>query len=128
MDADNKFAQQAIEPIQVTVIGGGTGAGTGTGTGDGTRLITTPPGQPNVIARFVTPLLAITLRFAYTFGTTWSGLIGAGMTTNLIPAKDFMELAWKCAVLSVAGAAFGAIKDFVVIVGRLKDKYPLADV
>lgn len=112
-----------MEPIHVTVIGTPRNENA-----PKTQLIETPHGQRDVLVRFVTPFVSIALGFVYAFGTTLIGLISAGMTTQLIPATDFADLVVKCATLSVAGAAFGALKDFVVIVGRLRDKYPLSGV
>lgn len=53
------------------------------------------------------------------------GLLSAGMTTNLIPSSDFIHLVFKCATLSLAGAALGLLKDIVTIFGKLEQKYPL---
>lgn len=85
----------------------------------------TPEAQPNVVVNFVTPLLAIVIRFINAYLTTLVGLVAAGLSSNIIPASDFASLVWKCAQLSIAGAGLGLLKDLVTIFGKLETKYPL---
>lgn len=80
---------------------------------------------PNVIVQVVGPALAIFIRFINTYLTTLVGLVAAGMTSDIIPASDFVSLVWKCAQLSIAGAGLGLLKDLVTIFGKLETKYPL---
>lgn len=118
---DNKDVTSSMEPIQVSVVGG-----TGTGTGSG--LVETPAGQPNIAIRIITPIVAILVRFAHTFGITLVGLLTAAMTPlgeNVLQPMAFADLVMACARLSVAGASVGAIKDIVTIFGKLEGKFPL---
>lgn len=69
--------------------------------------------------------MALLVRFINAFLTMLVALTSAGMTTNIIPAKDFMDLVLKCATLSVAGAGLGLMKDLVTIFGKLEQKIPL---
>ncbi len=119
---DSKTTEsRPVEPMTVAVIG----------TGDGSKLptgaIATTPGEhePNLIVQVISPLVAIVVRSINTYITILVGLIAAGMTSNVIPASDFLHLVLKCAGLAVAGAAFGFLKDLVTVFGRLEQKYPL---
>lgn len=116
-ELEPKLSTIEIQPVQAVIIG----------TGDGTvkQVIETPAGQPDLIVTYIGPVLAILVRFVNTFLTILVGLVSAGMTTNIIPAHDFVELVWKCAQLSVAGAGFGLLKDLVTVFGKLEQKFPL---
>jgi len=119
---DYKTVTTEVKSDAKTMIGG---------TGDGTikqQLMETPQGQPDVVVSLVPTALAVLVRAVETFLTILVSLIGAGMTTSVIPATDFMDLVGKCASLSVAGAGFGMLKDLVVIAGRLRKRFPLLDV
>ena len=94
------------------------------GTGNG-GTIETPPGHPDITVTFIGPALGLTVRFANIYVTTIVGLLGAGMTTDVIPAADFRELLVKCATLAVSAAALDFLKNLVTIFGRLEQKYPL---
>jgi hypothetical protein len=116
-----KTTTEPIPPVAVTVIGTSeAGSPLTTGT-----VATTPDHQPNIAIRVVTPLMAIVVRFANAYLTMLVGLIGVGMTSNAIPAPDFLHLVLKCAGLSIAGAGFGLLKDLVTVCGKLEGKYPL---
>src|SRR6266853_3408695 len=113
-------APAVIPPITLTVIGDKKDlppSGT---------IIPTPDAQPNIITNVVTPLTAIFIRFLNTYLIMLVGLLGAGVTTNALPASDFVHLVLKCATLSFSGAAFGFLKDLVTIFGKLEQKYPLS--
>lgn len=119
----------AIEPIQIAMVGTiGTGSGTGTGAGhpitDGT-VITTPDHMPNIVARVITPLAAILIRFANAYVTALIGLVTVGLTSDALPASDFAHLVIRCAGLSLAGPGVALMKDLVTILGNLEKKYPL---
>lgn len=105
-----------METVTTTIIG----------TGDGALLIT-PPGQPNVALRYISPIVAITSRFLVTFLTSVVGLLGAGSATAIIPAGDFADLFAKCCWLSLGAAVVGLCKDLITIFTRLSQKYPLLD-
>ena len=111
---------EPIQPVSVTVIGTES---------DGLppcTTATTPGLMPNIVVTVITPLVAIVVRFLNAYFTTLAGLITAGMATNVIPAEDFYHLVLKCATLSLAGAALGALKDIVTVFGKLEGKFPLA--
>lgn len=117
----------SVPPVAVTIIGG-TGDGSKPSRGIdllGGTIATTPGSQPNLLVTVVSPILAIVVRFANAFFTMLVALVGAAMTSNVIPADDFLHLVLKCATLSVAGAGLGALKDIVTIFGRLEGKFPL---
>lgn len=112
---------EPMGPLQVTVIGTGDGKMIDTGT-----VGKTPSGEPNLIVTVVSPIVAILVRFVNAYLTMLVALVGAGMTTDVIPATDFINLVSACAKLSLAGAGLGALKDVVTIVGKLEHKFPLA--
>jgi len=120
--ADEKMTQsRPVEPVRVAVIA----------TGDASRLpmntlVETPDSdQPNIVMKSIPPLVAVLVRFANTFLTVLLGLVTGSLATNVIPAKDFLDLVMKCAGLSVAGAGIGLIKDLVTIFSGLEQRYPL---
>lgn len=118
-DNGDKVVSTTVPAVQALVI-----AGTGNG-GMVEKTIVTPPGQPNIIIQVVSPMLAILVRFVNSFLVMLVSLVSAGMTTNIIPAKDFMDLVVKCATLSVAGAGLGFLKDLVTVFGALEKRWPL---
>lgn len=118
--ADKVTPPEPMGPLQVTVIGTGDGKLIDTGT-----VGTTPKGEPNMVVTVVSPIMAILIRFVNVFLTTLSGLVVAGMVTNVIPYSDFGGLVIACAKLSVSGAGVGMIKDLATIFGRLEHKFPL---
>lgn len=121
MSEDKVTESRPVDPMVVTVVG----------TGDGSRLPSgteaETPGshQPNLITLVVPPLLAVMIRAVNTFLSVWLGLVLGGMATDVIPATDFLELAGKCAGLTLAGVVIGVAKDFVTIFTKLEQKYPL---
>jgi len=117
-------APDPIPPVEVSVIGTPTPPGTTPPLTTGT-VAQTPDHQPNLVVNVVAPVVAILVRFANVYLTMLSGLVVAGMTSNIIPAADFLHLVMRCAQLSVAGAGVGLLKDLVTVFGRLENKYPL---
>lgn len=115
-----KTVTEQVHPVSVAIVG----------TGDGRlpqqTVAVTPDHQPNIIVTFIGPATAIAIRFANAFLVSLSGLVSAGMVTNVIPASDFVHLVGKCAMLSVSIAGYGLIKDLVTVFGKLEGKYPLA--
>ena len=106
---------QSSTPQPVAVIG----------TGDGKINAETPEGSPDLIVRFVTPLVAVTVRFIHAYLLMLVGSVSAGMVSDLIPATDFLDLLGKCSMISFSGPALGVLKDLVTIFRRLEGKYPL---
>lgn len=119
---EEKTEVTEIQPVKVTVVGMGTGAGTPLVSG---VTAVTPDHLPNVVLKVISPVMAIAIRFINSFLVMLVSLVGAGMTTNIIPASDFLSLVLSCAKLSVAAAGFAALKDLVTIFGKLEGKYPL---
>lgn len=115
---DDKIVTEVLPPVSVTVIG------TGDGLVKGAKAVT-PPDQPNIIVNVVQPFVALAVRFAHTYVGMVVGLLGVSMTSDVIPAADFLSLLGKCAGLAVGGAVVLSLKDIVTIFGRLEDKYPL---
>lgn len=109
----------SLNPVPVTVIDAGAVKNLEGG------VIQTPPGGPNIILNIVSPLVAILVRFAHSYVTMLGGLLAAGMTTDVLPVTEFVDLFWLSAKLSFAGAAVSSIKDIVTILGKLEGKYPL---
>lgn len=111
-----------IPPITVTMIGNVPNVATPIPSG---TVLNTPDHQPNVIVKVVTPIKAITIRFINAYLTMLVSLVGAGMTTNIIPADDFLHLVLKCATLALASAGLGLLKDLVTVFGKLEQSNPL---
>lgn len=115
-----------LPPVTVALVGAGPVAKGPEPLRSGTVVETPGPAQPNLLVQVVSPLMAIAIRFANSYMTILVGLVAAGMTSDAIPSKDFIDLVIRCAGLSVAGAGIGTLKDFVTIFGRLESKYPLS--
>lgn len=107
-------------PHTVTMIGG-----TGDGGAVSKTVVATPPGHPDLLVTVVSPLMALVIRFVNSYLTILVGLVAAGMTSDVIPYADFIDLLTRCAGLSIAGAGLGFLKDVVTIFGRLEGKFPL---
>lgn len=112
-----------IEPVVVTMIGTGTGDG-GAPIPNG-MVLKTPDHMPNIVTQVVTPLAAMAIRFANAYVTALLGLVTVGLTTDALPAADFVHLVMRCAGLSLAGPCVALGKDIVTILGNLEKKYPL---
>lgn len=110
-----------IEPVSVAIIGTGNGGLPATGT------VATTPGShnPNLIVTVVSPIVALLVRFLNVYLGNLVGLVTAGVTSNAIPAQDFLHLVEKCAGLAVAGAVILSLKDIVTIFAGLEKKFPL---
>ena len=113
-----------MDQIQVTAIGTGDGMPM-----NGTSVVAeTPHGTPNVVVEFVRPIVALSVRFGFTFGTILVSMLSVAMTPygqKLLPITDFTELVKSCAIFALSGASFELIKNIVTIFGKLEAKYPL---
>lgn len=107
-------------PVPITVIGG-----TSTGHQLTSGVVKTEGLQPNLLVNVVNPLVAILVRFGHTLGTLMVGIITAGMVSDVLPVEEFTDLFWVALKLSFSGAAVGAIKDVITILGKLEGKFPL---
>jgi hypothetical protein len=114
---------QSLATVKVAIVGTGTGDG---GIVQNRMVLQTPEGHPNLLVKVVSPIGAILIRFVNSYLTVLVALVGAGMTTDVIPADDFVALVMACAKLSVAGAGLGALKDVVTVFSGLEKKFPLA--
>lgn len=118
-----------LDPVHVTVVGG-------TGSGETTKQeIVTPIGQPNVIATFIPTGKALVVRWLDTFFTVFFTVSGLGAVASIsalqqyLPAHQAAGSTFEEAIVTAFfGACLGLAKDFAVIVGKLKAKYPLLDV
>lgn len=120
---DHKTTQsRSVEPVVVSVVGTGDGSKLPTGT------VATTPGshEPNIVVRVVTPIVALAIRFVNVYVGSLVGILGAAMTSNIIPARDFYHLLLKCAGLAVAGAVILLLKDIVTVFSGLEKKFPIA--
>jgi hypothetical protein len=93
-----------------------------------TVMAQTPDHHPDLVVTFITPALAILVRFINTFLVQFVGLLVAAMTPaggHLLYTSDFFHAVMVCANLALPGAGLGLAKDLVTIFGRLEGKYPL---
>lgn len=104
----------------------------GTGTGDGTirsQNVVTPAGQPNITIKAVPTALALLFATAYQFLVVFVGLLSAaGLGNKFIPFTDITTLVAGSASAAAITAGFDLVKSLIVIVGRLKERYPLLGV
>lgn len=116
---DNKPVTEVMKPVTVAIVG--------TGNGGITRSVvaTTPPDQPNIQVRYIPKFKALLARFLHTYSTILLTLVGAGMTTNVIPYTDFLNLVWKCMGLALAGAGFDVLKGLTTITSQWAKDNPL---
>lgn len=116
---DDKTVTEVMQPQVVNVVG--------TGDGGITRNVTatTPTDQPNLTVRYITKFEALAARFVNAYVVMLVALVGAGMTTNIIPATDFVHLVWSCAQLSLAAAGLDALKGLATITSQWAKDHPL---
>lgn len=111
-----------IAPLPVVLVGVRENEGAPIQNG---QVIETPDHQPNLVARVIAPIVAIAVRFANAYLTALVGLVTVGLTTDMLPATDFLHLVIKCAGYSLAGPCVSLIKDLITIFGKLERKFPL---
>jgi hypothetical protein len=109
-----------------TVVVGGTGSGEGTIT---SQNVVTPAGQPNITIRAVPTGLALLFATAYQFLNVFLSLLGAaGLGNKFIPFTDMKTLILGSASAAFIAAGLDLGKSLFVIVGKLKERYPLLGV
>ena len=81
-------------------------------------------GDHPIEVRVISPFLIIGIRATRVYFQTLSGLVVAGVTTNAIPAKDFVHLVMLCMGLSVASAGVSLLQNTVELFNKLDQKYP----
>lgn len=88
----------------------------------------TSAGQPNLLVNVVTPAVAIAVRAANAWLTTFAGLLtaaGIGVGSGAIGA-DFGTVLYGSAISAAVVAGLETIKNLITIFGKLENKYPLA--
>ncbi len=116
---DDKTVTEVMKPVTVNIVGAGDGGITRSTTA------TTPADQPDLHIRAIPQVEALASRFAHAYFTMLSSLVLAGMTTNVIPASDFLHLVYKCAGLSLAAAGIDLLKGFATITSQWAKEHPL---
>lgn len=115
------------ETATVTVLAIGTGTGTGSPTP--AQLVETPAGHKDVIIKFITPLVAITVGFVVTFLTVLLAVIAAASASpDMIPFADFLQLVTKASKVALTGATLNLLKDLLTLFTSLRQKFPLLGV
>jgi hypothetical protein len=89
------------------------------------RVLRTPEGRRDLALLVITPLMAILVRALKTFLQTWIALMGASLTTDLIPARDFFHRAAICASLAVAASVMSVATNVSGLLTALGEKFPL---
>lgn len=106
-----------MDPVQVAVIS----------TGDGglkhDTVAHTPPGQPNVLFNVVSPAVALAVRFANQFVTTFVGLIPVAV--GAAQADLFHANVAGMAITAFSVASVDFLKNLVTIFKQLEQRYPL---
>ncbi len=116
-----------MEPVTVLAIG--TGAAPEGMPTTANQLVATPEGHKDVVIKFITPLVAITVGFIVTFLTTLIAVIAAGgAAPDMIPFTDFMQLLEKGAKIATVGAGINLLKDLLTLFTSIKNKFPLLGV
>src|SRR5687767_108598 len=118
-DEQKTTESRELHPLPVTVIGTGHAMGGPTPLTTGTTATTPAEHQPNLLIMVISPMAAILIRFVNSYLTVLVGLVAAGMTSDVIPYTDFLDLVLRCAGLSVAGAGLGLLKDIVTVFSGL---------
>lgn len=124
-DEQKTTESRELHPVPVTVIGTGSATAGPAPLTTGTTAITAAEHQPNLLITVISPIAAILIRFINSYLTVLVGLVAAGMTSDVIPYTDFLDLLLRCAGLSVAGAGLGLLKDIVTVFSGLERRYPL---
>lgn len=109
----------AVSEQQTAVVMGGTG--------DGGQVIVTPPGQPNLIIKVVTPFMVLLVRAAKTYFQTLSGLMAtsvSGSAAQILPAGDFMHTLKICAGLSIGAAVMSVLTNLPILFTELGERFP----
>jgi hypothetical protein len=109
-----KQTESTTAPITVAVIDTGTGS-----TPLAAGIARTEGTQPNLRVKIVTPLMAISVRFANTFLVTFMGIIGPSAYLFGLDIKKVVLLALSAAILDCG-------KNLITVFGRLESKFPLA--
>lgn len=112
-----KTVETVMAPVTALVI---------SGTGDGShmlpreQLIETPPGQPDIVQRVITPFVAVFSRAGNAFLSAFLGAIGLGLT-GAVPVSTL-----KLALYSGGSAALVAsCQALITIFSNLEKRYPL---
>ena len=102
-----------VEPIKLAIIGNGTDSG----------LIVTSGDGPNIKWKSVTPLIPLAIRFAYSFATTFSGLLTATLPSGSILHGASLK---ALALIALTAAVVDGVKNLVTVLGKLESRFPLS--
>ena len=92
------------------------------------QTLQTPPGQPDIVVKVITPIVAIIIRAAKAYLQTLLGLLSAsafGMASTVLPAGDFLHTLKICAGLSVASGVMSLLTNVSVLLTALGDRFPI---
>lgn len=115
-----------VPPVNIAIVGTETHQGGGVAPTPSGTIAITPDSQPNLKINVITPAVAIAVRAANLFLTTFLGLLtAAGVGVDGMHG-DFQTVVSKAAMASLIVAGLGTVKNIVTVLGRLEGKYPLA--
>ena len=113
-------------PVTISIVGTGDGAGGGVAPTPSGTVAVTPDHQANLLINVVNPAIAIVVRAATLFLTTFVGLLTAAGIGVGPAGQDFQHVLASAAMASFIVAGMGTLKNLVTVFGRLEGKYPLA--
>ena len=117
--AANASLVPIIAPVAVSVIG--------VSDSKTPTVVVTPDHEPNYIVTFISPIVAIFVRFGYEFCISLAGSMAAGgITTSVLPHTDFISLLKPAVFLAACIAGIGLLKNLATVFSGLEKKFPLA--
>lgn len=114
-----------MEPVTVLAVG----TGTGDGGSPAVQFVETSTGRKDVVLRFISPVLAIAVSFAWMFLTVLiATMTAAAAAPDKIPFKNFHDLVIISSSVGLSGALWNLLKDLLTLITWLKNKFPLLSV
>ncbi len=113
-------------PVTISIVGTESAQGGGVAPIPSGTVAMTPDHQPNLLINVVTPMVAVLVRAASLFLTTFVGLLtaaGIGVGTG---GATLASTVTSCAYASLIVAGMGTLKNLITIFGRLEGKFPIA--
>lgn len=92
------------------------------------QTLDTPLGQPSVVVKVITPIVAIVIRALKAYLQTLLGLLaagGLGIASETLPAGDFVHTLKVCAGLSIASGVMSLLTNVSVLLTALGDRFPI---
>lgn len=124
------LAPPPIQPLPITLIGVREDD-TGAPIVDG-QVIVTPANQPNLVANVVPVAVALLIRTAFVYATSFMGFLtmvmvpaGDNPVLKAMHAMEFAQLAYTAAGIAIAPAGYEFGKSVLTILGRLERRFPL---